>query len=212
MQASNAWQMACANAVGLLLVFVEQMLSSLMNNGSGGGSSIIARSTLTHLAGMGRVNLVNYSNCLHRLARVVALPVHPSNQDDNNYNGGRSEWSEGGPGTVQPAMRAAGVPTLEMACGVDPGTSVFKGSNVLANWATDICMVVGGGNGNKAGEAEDILGAITSGGGDSSAVASAWGGWRRQLTKPLPLPSPALQVSLVQHAMARLCCPCHTRC
>jgi hypothetical protein len=80
--------------VGLLLAFVECVLSYLPNNsGGGGGSSIIARSPLMHLEGTGRVNLAKYTTCLHRLARVVALPVHPSGQEDNDCNGSGLEQS-----------------------------------------------------------------------------------------------------------------------
>ncbi len=55
---------------------VGQASSSLPINGGGGGSGTITRSTLMHLVGIGRVKLVNYSICLHRYARVVALPAH----------------------------------------------------------------------------------------------------------------------------------------
>jgi hypothetical protein len=74
---------------GALLVFVEWALSSLPTNSSNGSGGTIARSALTHLAGMGRVNSVNYSTCLHRLARMVALSAHPSGLVDNNCDGGR---------------------------------------------------------------------------------------------------------------------------
>jgi hypothetical protein len=132
-----------------------------------------------HLAGAGRVNLVNYSTCLHRLTRVVASPAHPCNQDDNACTGGRPERSGGGPGAVGRAICTVGVTAAEMACGVDLGTSILEGregSNVLANWAKDIGGRVGGGGGNKAVEAEDVLGAITGGGGGGSPVASTLGG------------------------------------
>ncbi len=86
---------------------------------------------------------------------------------------GRS-GAEEGQGAVGPAICADGVPAVEMACGVDPGMSVLEGSDVLANWATDIGGAVGAGSGYEAGEVEDILGAITGGG----AVVSAQG--RRQ--------------------------------
>ncbi len=72
---------------------------------------------------------------------------------------------EEGQGAAGPAISTAGMPTVEMACGVDPGTSVLKGSNVLANWAMDIGGAVSGGTGDKAGEVEDVLGAIAGRGG-----------------------------------------------
>ncbi len=81
----------------LLLVFVDWGLSSLPNNGGDGGGSTIARSTLAHLVGAGRVNSANYSTCLHRLAWVEASPAHPGGWDNNNYNGGGLEQSRGGP-------------------------------------------------------------------------------------------------------------------
>ncbi len=83
----------CANAVGLLLAFVGRAFSSPLTNGGGGGGSTIARSSLMHLEGVGRVDLVHYSTCLRRLARVVASPVHPGDRDNNDCNSGGPEWS-----------------------------------------------------------------------------------------------------------------------
>ncbi len=170
----------CAKTVGLLLVFVERESSSLPNNGSGGGSTI-TRSTLTHLAGAGRVNLASYSTCLKRLARVVALPAHTpvAGMTTTAMVVGQCRAEEG-QGTVQPVICTAGVPAAEMACGMDPGMSVLEGSSVLTNWATDISGMVGLGSGDKAGEAEEVLGTIAGSGGGGGAVASAWGGRQRQ--------------------------------
>ncbi len=77
--------------------------------------------------------------------------------------------AEEGQGAGRPAICAAGVPAAEMACRVDLGTSVLEGSNVHKNWAMDFGGMVGGGGGNKAGEVEDVLGAIVSGGGAAAA-------------------------------------------
>jgi hypothetical protein len=101
-------------------------------------------------------------------------------------------------GAVGPAICAAGALAAEMACGVDPGTSILEGSNVLANWATDIGNAVGGGSGGTAGEAKDILGTITGGRDSGGGVASARGGRQWQL------PLPSLQASLARNAMTRL--------
>jgi hypothetical protein len=76
------------------LAFVERALSSLLTNGSSGSGGTIARSPLMHLAGAGRVNLVHYVTCLHRLARVMALPTHPGDQDNNDCNGDGPERNE----------------------------------------------------------------------------------------------------------------------
>jgi hypothetical protein len=76
------------------LALVERASSSLPTNGGGGGGSggTIARSATTHLVGASRVKSVNYSTCLHRLTRVVVLPAHPGNREDNDGNSNRPEW------------------------------------------------------------------------------------------------------------------------
>jgi hypothetical protein len=43
--------------------------------------------------------------------------------------------------------------------------SVLEGSDAQENWAMDFGGVVAGGSGDKAGEAEDILGTIAGDGG-----------------------------------------------
>jgi hypothetical protein len=84
--------------------------------------------------------------------------------------------AEEGQSTARPMICAAGVPAAEVPCVVDPGTSVLEGSDILANWVTDIGSTVGGGGSNKAKEAEDVLGTITSSGGSSGTVVSMQGG------------------------------------
>ncbi len=104
---------------------------------------------------------------------------------------GRSEAEEEGQGTIGPTICAAGVPAAEMVCRVDPGMSVLEGSNVLANWATNIGSMVGGGGDDKAGEAEDIFSAIDGGsGGASGAIVSTR--CRQQWQSPKPPPCPCL--------------------
>ncbi len=129
-----------------------------------------------HLVGAGRVNLANYSTCLHRLARVVVLPMRPGSRDDSDAMAAGWSRAEEGQRAVIPAICAADVPTVEMACRVDLGKSVLEGSNIKENWATNFGGVVGGGGGNKAGEVEDVLDAITSGGGGSGSIMSTQGG------------------------------------
>jgi hypothetical protein len=85
--------MTCADAVELLSAFVERALSSLPNDGVDRGGGTMARSALMHLAGAGRVTSANYSTCLHRLVRVMALPAHPGGWEDNNCDGGGMEQS-----------------------------------------------------------------------------------------------------------------------
>jgi hypothetical protein len=99
-------QTAYNNAARLPSAFVEGASSfpptngggSGGSNGGGGSSGTNQRSTATHLAGAGRVNLVNFSTFPHRLARVVALPAHSHDLDENDSNGNGPEQSGGGPG------------------------------------------------------------------------------------------------------------------
>jgi hypothetical protein len=110
--------------VGLLLACVEQASSSLSNDGSNSSNGTIARSALTHLAGTSRVNSAKYSTCLHRFARVVALPVHPGYRDNNNCDSKGPERSRGGSGRCRATICTVGVPATDMACGVDLGNSL----------------------------------------------------------------------------------------
>jgi hypothetical protein len=180
-QAFNALKTACTNTVGLLLAFVDRASSSMPINGGDGSFGTIAWSARMHLVGAGRVNLVNFSTCLHRLTRVAATPAHPFDRDDKDGDGSSLERSraEDSQGTAGPTICAAGVLAAKMAYGMDPGISILEGSNVLANWAMDIGSVVGGGSGDKVGEAKDILGAIAGSRGGGSAITSTQGGWQR---------------------------------
>jgi hypothetical protein len=80
---------------------------------------------------------------------------------------------EEGQGAVGPVICTAGVPAVQMACGVDPGMSILEGSNILANWAMDISGALGGGGGNNAVEADDILGTIAGSWDGGDTVVSA---------------------------------------
>ncbi len=99
--------------------------------------------------------------------------------------------AEEGQGAVGSAICAAHVPAVEMACGVDPGTSVLEGSNFQKNWVMDFDRVVGGGGSNKAWEPIDLLGAITSGWGGSGSITTAPGAGSDG-NHPSPHPCPSL--------------------
>jgi hypothetical protein len=99
--------------------------------------------------------------------------------------------AEEGQGTARPAICTDGVPAAEMACGVDPGTSILEGSKVLANWAMDINGTVGGGGSNKAKEVEDVIVTIAGVEGGGRAIMSAWGGRRKRCSR-IPCPHPCL--------------------
>ncbi len=91
-----------------------------------------------------------------------------------------------------------------MACRVDLDMPVLEGINVLANWAMDIGGVVGGGSGNKAGEVEEINGAVTGSRGGSGAVTGAQGRQQWQLSEPPPLSSLVSWTSLLRDVLVRL--------
>jgi hypothetical protein len=90
--------------------------------------------------------------------------------------------AEEGQGAVGPAICAAHVPAVEMACGMDRD-------------------VVGRGGGNKAWEPEDILGAITGSRGSSGTITIAQGGQQWQSPKLPPLPLTVLQASLARKGL-----------
>ncbi len=191
---------------GVAVSDCEEALSSLPNDSSNGGGNIIARSALMHLACTSRVNLVNFSSCLHRLPGWRYCPRTLATVTATMAMAMGQSGAEEGQGTFGPAICAAHVPAAKMACGVDPSTSILEWSDVQKNWATDFGGVVGGGRGggNKAGDPKEVLCTIAGGGGGNSSIATARGGWRWRLPKPLPLPLPALQASLARDAMARM--------
>ncbi len=68
----------------------------------------------------------------------------------------------------------------------------------------DFSSVVDRGGGNKAGEAEDILGTIAGSGGGRGSIASAQDRQQWRLPEPPPLPLPARRASLAREVMARM--------
>ncbi len=206
-----AWQTACANATGLLLAFVERMSSSLLTNGGcGGGSGTITRSAMTHLAGMGRVNLVNFSTCPHRLARVVVLPVHPATGTTMTTTAGGWRGAERRRARVllDPQFALPVCLQQRWPAGLTWAHRYWRGAT---SWQTGQQTLVAQWEGvvaTRPGEVEDVLGTIAGGGGGcvggSHAVASSWGKQQKQLPKPLPPPLPASQASLARDTMARL--------
>jgi hypothetical protein len=99
-------------------------------------------------------------------------------------------WSrvEEGRETVVPTICTAGVPTTEMACGVDLGTSILEGSNVQENWATDFSGLVGRSSSNKAREAKDVLGTIAGGRGAAAPPQAPGADGNGNRLSPCPHP------------------------
>jgi hypothetical protein len=141
-----------------------------------------------HLVGVGRIDLVNYSTCLHRLARVMTLPAHSGNWNNNNCNGGRQERREGGPGHCQTNNLCCWSARSGYGLRGGPRHVCLGGEQRPGNWAMDINNAVGRSSSNEARETEDVLGTIAGGGGEGSAVASTQGGGNGDRPRPHPLP------------------------
>jgi hypothetical protein len=184
--AFNAWKTACTDVAGLLSAFVEQVLSSLpieCSGSSGGGSGsggTIARSATMHLVGAGRINSVNYSTCLHRLARVVTTYTHLVNWEDINVDGGVPKWSKGGSGHCRTCNLRCWYAHRADGLRVGPGHICPGGEQHPGKLGNGHQWQGGQGQRNEAGEADDILGTITGGGGGRGANASAQGGRQQQ--------------------------------
>ncbi len=131
---------------------------------------------MTHLTGAVRVNLVNYlPACTGSPGWWLHRQLTPATGETTTPMAAGQSRAEESQGTVRPAISAAGVPAAEMAYGVDLGTFVLEGSDVLENRATDIGGAVGEGGGKEAGEGEDVFGTIAGSGGSGGAFASTRG-------------------------------------
>ena len=197
-RAFNARLTTCDDAAGLLSAFVERTSSSPSDN-----DDVIARSAATHLAGAGRVNSVNFSTCLHRLAKIASANNNGGNSGDDDPEKRRAR------ALSDPRFALLVCSMAEMACGVDPNTSVRAGNDILASWTKDVDGTLGGGSSaalieDEMEEADDVLDAIANGGG---GVANARGGRRRLSPSSSASSSSSLsssRASLAREAMARL--------
>jgi len=110
-------------------------------NEKGGGGNEKKTSAATHLAGANKVNSVNFSTCLHRLARFA-------NNNNNNYqnqNKGQNQQNKGRQNQNQqsdertkvlsdPRFALLVCSMAEMACGVNANVSMKDGSLVIQDW------------------------------------------------------------------------------
>ena len=132
---------------------VSELLSSFMKQTSSDGNSNNNNSgtSATHLAGANKLNSVNFSTCLHRLARFAAKGSYsstPSNQ--SNQNDARKQVLS------DPRFALLVCSMAEMASGVDASISVKGGNDILQKWSGG----GGGGVGMEEGgmrEADDVL-------------------------------------------------------
>eukprot|EP00577_Skeletonema_sp_RCC1716_P020016 CAMPEP_0113413844 /NCGR_PEP_ID=MMETSP0013_2-20120614/23680_1 /TAXON_ID=2843 ORGANISM="Skeletonema costatum, Strain 1716" /NCGR_SAMPLE_ID=MMETSP0013_2 /ASSEMBLY_ACC=CAM_ASM_000158 /LENGTH=316 /DNA_ID=CAMNT_0000300621 /DNA_START=62 /DNA_END=1009 /DNA_ORIENTATION=- /assembly_acc=CAM_ASM_000158 len=113
---------------------VSELLSSFMEQTSTSTSSTTAgdnTSSATHLAGANKLNSVNFSTCLHRLARFAAKGSYSSTPSTSNMNQNDARKQV----LSDPRFALLVCSMAEMASGVDASTSVKMGNEmVLQQW------------------------------------------------------------------------------
>lgn len=134
-------QLTNCNSCGeLLSTFMEQTSSSSSSTATGGEKK--STSAATHLAGANKVNSVNFSTCLHRLARFAN-----NNNNNNNYqNQNKNHQHKGRQNQNQqqsdertkvlsdPRFALLVCSMAEMACGVNANVSMKDGSLIIQDW------------------------------------------------------------------------------
>ena len=185
----NSQLTKCNSVSELLSSFMEQTSSSGDSTSSSASSS---SSSATHMAGAQKLNSVNFSTCLHRLARFAAkgsysstpssssISISSNNNNNNNNNNNMNQQNDARKQVLSDPRFALLVCSMaEMASGVDAGGSVKMGNELVLEqwWKKREC---GGGdddgddhyNGEGGGgmrEADDVLNDIVgwNGGGEN---------------------------------------------
>mmetsp|Transcript_16485 Transcript_16485/g.33262 ORF Transcript_16485/g.33262 Transcript_16485/m.33262 type:complete len:549 (+) Transcript_16485:184-1830(+) len=150
---------------------VSELLSSFMEQTSTTSSTTAGDNTssATHLAGANKLNSVNFSTCLHRLARFAAKGSYSSTPSTSNMNQNDARKQV----LSDPRFALLVCSMAEMASGVDASTSVKMGNEmVLQQWGTMKCGN-NGVEGERMREADDVLNDIVGlssggGGGDTT--------------------------------------------
>ncbi len=156
----NSRLTGCNTVSELLSAFMEQTSSSSSgeeddnNNKSSITTTIVAaddtrRSSATHLAGANKVNSVNFSTCLHRLARFATADTKNYSNNGHaaiqrsNTNPTNNSHESGGDNQRRKALSDPRFAILvcsmaEMACGCDANLSIGEGDAILENWKKSI--------------------------------------------------------------------------
>lgn len=148
---------------------VSELLSSFMEQTSSGNSAStdnqtnVSSSSATHLAGAQKVNSVNFSTCLHRLARFASkgsynsTPSNSNNSDNNNTDARKQVLSD-------PRFALLVCSMAEMASGCDAAITVKMGNDIVQQWKEKVGAAAGGGGGYEEGmmmkEADGVLNEI----------------------------------------------------
>ena len=173
-------QLTKCNSVSELLTSFMEQTSPSGGGSSGGGSSATQSSTssmmmssATHMAGATKVNSVNFSTCLHRLARFAAKGSYnstPSQQQQqqqqsssNNNNSNNNRSNDARKQVLSDPRFALLVCSMaEMASGCDARISVKDGNELLQQWKRQLGSSGENGNTELLGmggmkEADDVL-------------------------------------------------------
>ncbi|KAL9182955.1 hypothetical protein ACHAXT_004234 [Thalassiosira profunda] len=141
-KAFNSQLTKCGSVSELLSAFSEQTSST----GGGGGAS----SAATHMSGANKVNSVNFSTCLHRLARFAVGNLSHSQSSDVD---------ERKRVLADPRFALLVCSMAEMAAGCDAGVTVKEGNEVIATYRAASGGEEEEGN-REMQEADDVLHAI----------------------------------------------------
>eukprot|EP00578_Thalassiosira_sp_NH16_P000781 CAMPEP_0181141396 /NCGR_PEP_ID=MMETSP1071-20121207/35800_1 /TAXON_ID=35127 /ORGANISM="Thalassiosira sp., Strain NH16" /LENGTH=1329 /DNA_ID=CAMNT_0023228381 /DNA_START=239 /DNA_END=4228 /DNA_ORIENTATION=- len=159
-RAFNTKLTKCQSTSELLTAFMEQTSSSSSSdNDDTGGTSAPKSTAATHLAGANKANSVNFSTCLHRLARFAN---NNNNNNSNNNNNNGDAVDERKRVLSDPRFALLVCSMAEMAAGCDPTISIVEGNTIMGGYnggvkqrKEDIVDVV-----DELEEADDVLNAI----------------------------------------------------
>ena len=205
----------CNTVSELLSVFMEQTSASSSGEEDGGDNNsknnsksstatttttIIAAdntdtrrtSAATHLAGANKVNSVNFSTCLHRLARFATTTDHSKNINNGhathqrstnipptNNNNESGDDDQRRKALSDPRFAILVCSMAEMACGCNANLSIGEGNAILENWKKSIyhdslCDDSGRGGSRSSmtemEKADDVLNAIVDGHANNASI------------------------------------------
>ena len=138
---------------------VSELLTTFTGQASAKSSDVNGNanpsSAATHLAGAFKVNSVNFSTCLHRLARFASYKNYNySNQKD------KDEVDERKKVLADPRFALLVCSMAEMASGCDATVSIKEGNMVVEQWKRDTGSISMNDMDGGVKEADDVLNAI----------------------------------------------------
>jgi hypothetical protein len=192
-RAFNAQLTTCNDATSLLAAFVERTTTTTAttttaSSSSSASSSTSTSSAATHLAGAGKMNSVNFSTILHRLAKLVSFPTSPNNPSTSvtttttsSTTNTNAENELDNDNTERKRARTLSDPRFalllcamaEYVCSVNTNLSVKDGKQILYQYNLALRSIVSGSSHDDDGaveEADNILNDIIGASGGSVVV------------------------------------------